>query len=77
MVGGDHMYYGTGTIYTKNGDAIKTLSNSTEIKYSEGVYQCLYENGEEDEALSFYDDDWNLLFTSKSIDYSIAKEIEY
>lgn len=77
VVGGDHMYYGTGKIYTKNGDAIKTLSNSTEIKYSEGVYQCLYENGEEDEALSFYDDDWNLLFTSKSIDYSIAKEIEY
>ena len=77
VLGGEHMYYGTGAIYNKKGDAIKTLSNYSEIKYSDGIYQCIYENGQDDKTINFYDNDWNLLFTSKSFDYSTAEEIEY
>ena len=56
-------------VYDKDGNQVKTFNTTPSVFYGDGIYSCDFENG----YAEFYDEEWNLLFTSDEINYSEAK----
>ena len=56
-------------VYDKDGNQVKEFNTTPSVFYGDGIYTCDFENG----YAEFYDEEWNLLFTSDEINYSEAK----
>lgn len=61
-------------IYSMKGEKIINLPESYSVSYNDGVYRCDRGLGR---TAYYYDENWNLLFTSDDINYSTAKPINY
>ena len=61
-------------IYSMKGEKIINLPDSYSVSYNDGVYRCDRGLGR---TAYYYDENWNLLFTSDDINYSTAKQINY
>lgn len=58
-------------VYDKDGEIIATLPGNPEVHYGDGIYVCDYGN----RYAEFYDEKWNLLFTSDEINFDNAKKL--
>ena len=61
-------------IYSMKGEKIISLPDSYFVSYNDGVYRCDRGLGR---TAYYYDENWQLLFTSDDIKYSTAKPINY
>lgn len=56
-------------VYDKDGNLVKEFNTTPSVFYGDGIYTCDFEYG----YAEFYDEKWNLLYTSDEINYSEAK----
>lgn len=56
-------------VYDKDGNLVKEFNTTPSVFYGDGIYTCDFDGG----YAEFYDEEWDLLFTSDEINYSEAK----